>query len=81
MDVPRLQYFSNPAVGDDGVPARGVVGIELPLSKETLGRLYRDHADYVDRFTTRLDELVAEGWLLPEDVDEMRNEAEKADVP
>jgi 3-hydroxyisobutyrate dehydrogenase-like beta-hydroxyacid dehydrogenase len=81
MDVPRLQYFSNPAVGDDGVPARGVVGIELPLSKETLGRLYRDHADYVDRFTTRLDELVAEGWLFPEDVDEMRNEAEKADVP
>jgi hypothetical protein len=60
---------------------RGVVGVELPLPKETLARLYRDHADYVDRFTRRVDELAAEGWLLPEDVDEMRTEAEKADVP
>ena len=81
MDVPRLQYFSNPAIGADGVPARGVVGIEKPIPKETLARLYRDHADYVERFTRRVDELVAEGWLLPEDVDEMRTEAEKADVP
>ncbi len=81
MDVPRLQYFSNPSVGADGVPARGVVGIEKPIPKETLARLYRDHDDYVDRFTRRVDELVDEGWLLPEDVDEMRMEAEKADVP
>ena len=81
MDVPRLQYFSNPAIGADGVPARGVVGIEKPIPKETLARLYRDHADYVERFTRRVDELVAEGWLLPEDIDEMRTEAEKADVP
>jgi hypothetical protein len=81
MDVPRLRYLSNPGVGADGVPVRGVVGIELPIPEETLARLYRDHADYVERFTRRVDELVAEGWLLPEDVDEMRTEAEKADVP
>ena len=29
----------------------------------------------------RLDELIAQGWLLPEDADEIRGEAEKADVP
>ena len=81
MDVPRLQYLSNPGVGADGVPTRGVVGIEVPIPKETLGRLYRDHADYVERFTRRVHELVAERWLLPEDVDEMRTEAEKAGVP
>ncbi|HEY7104887.1 MAG TPA: alpha/beta hydrolase domain-containing protein [Acidimicrobiia bacterium] len=81
MDVPRLQYFSNPSVGADGVPARGVVGIQKPIPQETLARMYRDHADYVERFTKRVDELVAEGWLLPEDADEMRTEAEKADVP
>jgi hypothetical protein len=81
MDVPRLRYFSNPGVGADGVPQRGVVGIQKPIPKETLARMYADHADYVDRFTKRVDELVAEGWLLPEDADEMRTEAEKADVP
>ena len=81
MDVPRLRYQSNPGVKEDGTPAFGVVGIEEPLAPETLKRLYRDHADYVDRFNRRLDELVAQGWLLAEDIDEMRAEAEEADVP
>ena len=81
LDVPKATYFANPGVGDDGLPARGVVGIEKPLSKEKLASLYRDHADYVERFDRRLDELVDQGWLLPEDADEMRAEAEKADVP
>jgi hypothetical protein len=43
--------------------------------------MYRDHADYVDRFSRRVDELVSEGWLLPADADEMRAEAEGATVP
>jgi hypothetical protein len=81
MDVPRLRYRSNPGVQEDGTPAFGVVGTEEPLPAETLRRLYRDHADYVDKFERRLDELVAQGWLLAEDADEMRAEAEKADVP
>ena len=68
-------------LGAEGVPARGVVVIDKPIPKETLALLYREHADYVERFTRRVDELVAERWLLPEDVDEMRTEAEKADVP
>jgi hypothetical protein len=81
MDVPRLRYQSNPGVTEDGVPAFGVVGIEEPLPPETLKRLYADHSDYVERFNRRLDELIAQGWLLAEDADEMRAEAEKADVP
>ncbi|HXY92170.1 MAG TPA: alpha/beta hydrolase domain-containing protein [Acidimicrobiia bacterium] len=81
MDVPRLRYLPNPGVRDDGVPAFGVVGIEEPLPKETLERVYRDHADYVERFNRRLDELIDEGWLLADDADELRSEAEKADVP
>ena len=81
MDVPRNTYLSNPGVNDDGSPAFGVVGIEFPLPAETLQRLYRDHQDYVDQFSRRVDELVAEGWLLAEDADGMRNEAEKAAVP
>ena len=75
MDVPRLKYFSNPGLTEDGTPARGVVGIEEPLPQETLQRLYPSHDAYVESFNSRLDELIAAGWLLPEDADEMRAEA------
>jgi hypothetical protein len=81
LDVPRLRYFSNPGEQEDGTPAFGVVGLEEPLPAETLRHLYRDHADYVDRFNRRLDELVEEGWFLAEDADEMRAEAKAAAVP
>jgi hypothetical protein len=36
--------------------------------------LYPEPDDYTERFERRLQELVAEGWLLPEDADEMRRE-------
>jgi hypothetical protein len=80
MDVPIKRYVANPGTNDDGTPAFGVVGIEEPLSGEVLKELYRDHADYVRRFNLRLDELIAEGWLLPDDASEMRSEAESASV-
>jgi hypothetical protein len=78
MDVPRAQYFPNPGLGANGVPAFGVVGIEKPLESDRLAGLYRDHFDYVDKFNRRLDDLIAEGWLLPDDAPDMRAEAEKA---
>jgi hypothetical protein len=81
MDVPRNRYLSNPGTKPDGTPTFGVVGIEEPLPSETLKKMYRDHTDYVDRFSRRVDELVSEGWLLPADADEMRAEAEGATVP
>jgi hypothetical protein len=81
MDVPRNRYLSNPGTNDDGTPAFGVVGIEEPLPSETLKELYRDHQDYVDRFSRRVDELISEGWLLSADASEMRAEAEGAPVP
>jgi hypothetical protein len=81
MDVPRNRYLSNPSVDDKGVPAFGVVGIEEPLPKETLEKLYRDHEDYVGRFEQRLEQLISDGWLLSPDADEMRREAKEAAVP
>lgn len=81
MDVPRLRYLSNPGFNEDGSPAFGVVGIEEPIPPARLHELYRDHADYVERFERRLDEIVAEGWILAEDADEMRKEARQAAVP
>ena len=81
MDVPRNRYVSNPGTNSDGTPSFGVVGIEEPLPSEMLKKMYRDHRDYVDRFNRRVDELIAEGWLLPADAEEMRSEAEGAAVP
>jgi hypothetical protein len=81
MDVPTKRYVSNPGTNNDGTPAFGVVGIEEPLSREALKALYRDHADYVERFSLRLDELIAARWLLAADASEMRSEAESASVP
>lgn len=81
LDVPRLQYMSNPGVTEDGTPAFGVVGIESPLPKDVLERLYKNHTDYVERFNRRLDELVGQGWFLTEDGAETRAEAESAEVP
>ena len=80
MDVPRARYFPNPK-NDDGTPAFGVVGTEEPFASEQLRQLYRDHDDYVERFNRRLDELIDQGWLLAEDAEDLRNEAEKAEVP
>jgi hypothetical protein len=82
MDVPRLKYLANPGFKDDGItPAFGVVGVEEPLSKDALARLYENHADYVDRFNRRLDELIDQGWFLADDAEDSRNEAAKAEVP
>jgi hypothetical protein len=80
MDVPRLKYFPNPGTNEDGTPARGVVGFEEPLRKETLQRLYPSQDDYVEAFNRRLQALIAAGWLLPEDADDLRAEAASASL-
>ena len=58
-----------------GRRAISTVGTEEPFDKAQLLALYANHDTYVQRFSRRLDELVAEGWLLPEDADTMRSEA------
>jgi|HubBroStandDraft_1064217.scaffolds.fasta_scaffold50426_2 hypothetical protein len=80
IDVPRLQYFSNPGVAEDGTPAFGVVGVEKPLSAESLERRYQNDGDYVEQFNRRLDELIALGWFLEDDAPAMRAAAEKGEA-
>jgi hypothetical protein len=80
IDVPTARYYPNPR-DDDGNPAFGVVGTEEPLAPDMLRRLYKDHDEYVERFTHRLDQLVAEGWFLADDAEALRVEVAKAEVP
>lgn len=78
LDVPHSRYRPNPARAD-GTPSYLTVGSEEPFDAPKLRQLYRDSADYVDRFNHRLDELVNEGWLLAEDADDSRREAKQID--
>jgi hypothetical protein len=71
LDVPRASYRPN-GVGDDDI---GTVGTEAPFDGAKLRRLYGTPADYAARFERRLGELVAQGWMLPEAVEDMRAEA------
>ena len=68
LDVPHSTYHANP-LRADGTPSCLTVGCEEPFDAEQLRALYGDKAGYLERFNHRLDELVAEGWLLAEDAD------------
>jgi hypothetical protein len=79
LDVPHSTYRPNPTKAD-GTPSYLTVGSDEPFGPEKLRQLYGDTATYVERFNRRLDELVAQGWLLAEDADEMRREAKQVDI-
>jgi hypothetical protein len=75
MDVPRAIYYSSPRKAD-GTPAGGIVGTEVAFDKSTMQKLYENPTNYVQRFDKRLDELIAQNWLLGADARNMRVEAE-----
>ena len=68
MDVPHSTYRSTP-VNADGTPRRNNHGTEVPFDEAKMTELYGDQATYIERFNSRLDELISQGWLLPEDAD------------
>jgi hypothetical protein len=78
LDVPHATFHAN-LLRADGTPTWLTVGCEEPFAAEQLRALYGDKAGYLERFNPRLDELVTEGWLLPDDAAEMMREAEKLD--
>ncbi|MFK0283195.1 alpha/beta hydrolase domain-containing protein [Streptomyces sp. NPDC090499] len=80
LDVPHSTYLANPPYSD-GAPSYLTVGSEEPFDAPKLGSLYRDKADYVERFDRRLDELVGAGWLLAEDAEDLRREARQVEIP
>ncbi|MEV0642391.1 alpha/beta hydrolase domain-containing protein [Streptomyces sp. NPDC050619] len=80
LDVPHSTYRANPTT-PDGTPSYLTVGSEEPFDAAKLRQLYRDSSDYAERFNRRLDELVAEGWYLADDADELRREAQQVEIP
>jgi len=78
LDVPVATYQPNP-IKPDGTPSYLTVGNDEPFPAEKLRALYGDQAGYLERFHHRLDELIGEGWLLGDDADAMRREAEQVD--
>ena len=83
VDVPFAIYG---ATGNQATPRTGpnptqclVYGSQTALPYETLTALYRTRDDYARRVNKRLDELVREGWLLPEYAEEFRAEAARFD--
>jgi hypothetical protein len=78
LDVPHSTYRPNP-IKPDGTPSYFTVGTDEPFDAETLRALYGDKSRYLEQFNRRLDTLIRDGWLLADDADEMRREAEHVD--
>ena len=58
-----------------------LAGTEVPLSDATLRKMYPAKARYTEAVNRRLQELVAQGWFLPEYVEMVRTDAASAPVP
>lgn len=58
-----------------------LAGTKVPLPESTLRTLYRNREDYLARANRRLDELIREGWFLPEYAEMVRENVFRAIVP
>jgi len=82
VDVPIATYG---VLGKGKTPAQDrlcqLAGTEVPLPAATLKTLYRDRGDYEKKIEKRLNELVKEGWFLPEYVDAIKADARATTLP
>jgi hypothetical protein len=76
VDVPAAKQMPAGDPDDSVYLTRSEFCQERPFSSQQLHELYGSHANYVSQVQQRLDELVQEGWLLPEHAEELRKEAE-----
>jgi hypothetical protein len=57
------------------------LGRRTPFSQELLLQLYPNHGDYVSQVVQDTEQLVKDGFLLPQDAAEIKVQAAQADVP
>jgi hypothetical protein len=82
VDVPVAQY---------GVPNTGatpaanfncsIAGTRLAYDAPALRALYKNHGSYMSELNRRLMELVREGWVLPEYMEDIRADAHAVEMP
>jgi hypothetical protein len=58
-----------------------LAGTKVRLPDATLKKLYPSKNEYVTRANRRLDELIAEGWFLPEYAEAIRRDIQGTDLP
>ena len=82
VDVPTA---TNGVFGKGKTPAQDrlcqLAGTKVPLPDATLKTLYPSKSAYVTKVRQRLDQLVAQGWFLPEYVDTVRRDADAMPLP
>jgi hypothetical protein len=82
VDVPIATYG---VFGKGKTPATDrlclLAGTEAPLPAARLKTLYSDKSRYAEAVNRRLQELVAQGWFLPEYVEMVRRDAAAASLP
>jgi hypothetical protein len=70
---------ANGVLGKGKTPAQDRLcqlgGTKVPLPDETLKKLYKNSSDYQDRVNRRLNELIRDGWFLPEYANDVRTDA------
>lgn len=82
VDVPVAQY---------GVPNAGatpaaqfncsIAGWREPFGEQELRELYKNHGAYISQVNRRLMELVRDGWVLPEYMEDIRADALAIGIP
>jgi hypothetical protein len=82
VDVPTA---ANGVFGKGKTPATDrlclLAGTQVPLSEATLRKLYPSRSQYEVRVSQRLEELIREGWFLPEYADLVRGDLKTTVIP
>ena len=58
-----------------------IAGWRVAFDGETLKALYGNKGGYISRLNRRLMELVRDGWVLPEYMDDIRSDAQAVEIP
>jgi hypothetical protein len=58
-----------------------LAGTKVPLGERVLRKLYTDQADYISKVSERLDDLIRQGWFLPEYAAMVRADARRVVIP
>jgi hypothetical protein len=78
IDVPFATFIARSSGGD---MYRGMIGQQIPFSKDKLATLYPTHDDYVTKVQRCLRSLEDDRWLFAQDAAELLAEAEAAPIP